>query len=496
MIHTPTSIRRRPVSPAGIVVALGWCLLGLAGCAGTTATPPAAAVDEAMVEPGRYLADFDRAWELVRDTHYDTNYNGVDWEGVRDELRPQAEAAQTRGRSRALIQEMVSRLGQSHFGVIPDDLDRGTRGGGGESEASEDGLGGGGPAEVPGRGDGAGEATPGFEFRVVDGRALVTSVRAGSPAEGAGVRMGWVLTKVRSRDVSSMIARMTESLGGHEASMYTWQAVAGLLQGRSGTGIELTFLDEADREVSLEISRVDPPGEMVRFGNLPPLSTRLEHRWLTPEETGDEGAKIGYIAFNIFMIPIAPQFERAMVELQSADGIVVDLRGNPGGVGAMAGALARFFVSSRVQLGTMYMRGAELQFNAEPVVVTSGGERLRPFTGPLAMVIDETSASTSEVFAGGMRAIGRAKTFGSPSAGMALPAAMTRLPSGDVLLHAIADYLNSDGTRLEGDGVPTDFPVPVRRDDLLAGVDAPLREAARWIVNQRAGAGQAAAVQN
>ena len=493
MNNAPRSSRRRQASRAGIGAALGLCVLGLAGCAGTTAAPSTAA-DEVLVEPGRYLPDFDRAWELVRDTHYDTNYNGVDWEGVRDELRPQAEAAQSRGRSRALIQEMVSRLGQSHFGVIPDDLD--PISGDDDAAGSGDGAGVGGPAEVPGRGDGAGEATPGFDFRVVEGRALVTSVRPGSPAEDAGVRMGWVLTGVRSTDVSSMIGRMTESLGGHEASLYTWQAVAGLLQGRSGSDIALTFLDESDREVSLEIARVDPPGEMVRFGNLPPLSTRLEHRWLTPEETGDPDAKIGYIAFNIFMIPIAPQFERAMVELQSADGIVVDLRGNPGGVGAMAGALARFFVSSRVQLGTMYMRGAELQFNAEPVVVTSGGERLRPFTGPLAMVIDETSASTSEVFAGGMRAIGRATTFGSPSAGMALPAAMSRLPSGDVLLHAIADYLNSDGTRLEGDGVPTDFPVPVRRDDLLAGVDAPLREAARWIVNQRAGAGQAAAVQN
>jgi carboxyl-terminal processing protease len=162
----------------------------------------------------------------------------------------------------------------------------------------------------------------------------------------------------------------------------------------------------------------------------------------------------------------------------------------------MAGALARFVVSKKSLLGTMSMRGQELQFNAEPVVVTSRGERLEPFKGPLALVIDETSASTSEVFAGGLRAIGRARTFGSPSAGMALPAAMSRLPSGDVLLHAIADYLNSDGTRLEGDGVPTDESVPVRREDLLAGVDAPLREAARWIVNETAGASGAATANN
>jgi carboxyl-terminal processing protease len=69
---------------------------------------------------------------------------------------------------------------------------------------------------------------------------------------------------------------------------------------------------------------------------------------------------------------------------------------------------------------------------------------------------------------------------------MALPAAMSRLPSGDVLLHAIADYVNSDGTRLEGDGVPADVETPVRRQDLLDGADAPLREAARWIVTESA----------
>lgn len=445
-------------------------------------------------QPGQYLADFDTAWELVRDTHYDTAYNGVDWDGVRAELRPRAEQARTRTENRALIQEMVSRLNQSHFGVIPEGIDRDpptasdTPSGDNGSDA--------GPAEVPSRGDGDGEATPGIDFRIVSGRALVTSVRPGSPAEEAGVRMGWVLTHVRRTDIGQVIGRMTESLGGHEASLYTWQAVAQRLQGADGSTVALTFLDGKDNEVRLDIARVDPPGEMVKFGNLPPLSTHLSHRWLTADETGDPETRVGYIAFNIFMVPIAAQFERAMVELQDADGIIIDLRGNPGGIGGMAGSLSRFLVSEKSRLGTMSMRGQELQFNTEPVVVTSRGERLRPFKGPLAIVIDETSASTSEVFAGGLRAIGRARTFGTPSAGMALPAAMSRLPSGDVLLHAIADYLNSDGTRLEGDGVPTDESVPVRREDLLAGVDAPLREAARWIVNKTAGADTAAAANN
>lgn len=488
---------RLPV--AGLAAAVS--LLGCAGSA--TQTEPVAAENAAETrgEPGRYLADFDMAWELVRDTHYDTAYNGVDWDGVRDELRPRAEQARTRGQNRALINEMVSRLNQSHFGLIPSGLDRptaepahetagqATSDGDGPDDTSDDTAA---PAEIPAN-DPSGRARPGFDIRVADGRVVVTRVLPGGPADEAGVRPGWILSKVGRRSVDEVVEGMTEALGDDGAVMYTWQSVDSMLPGAEGSTLRATFLDASDEEVEVSIRRQAPPGEYVTFGNLPPLSTHLDHRWLTDEETGDPQTRIGYIAFNIFMVPIAPLFERAMYELRDADGVVIDLRGNPGGVGFMASSLSRFLVSEKSRLGTMTMRGAEMQFNVEPVVVTTRGERLAPFKGPVAIVIDGTSASTSEVFAGGLRAIGRAKTFGSPTAGMALPAAMSRLPSGDVLLHAIADYVNSDGTRLEGDGVPTDYEVPVRREDLLAGIDAPLREAARWIVNETAAAHDAPA---
>ncbi|MEM9372267.1 MAG: S41 family peptidase [Planctomycetota bacterium] len=457
-------------------------LAGACGCSGSGESTTVEA-NEPIGEPGAYLADFDKAWELVRDTHYDTEYNGVDWEALREELRPQAEQNRTLSESRALINEMVGRLNQSHFGVIPEAVDPNAIAA--EASRSEDADA---PAEVS---TGGGRGDLGLTLRVVDGRALVTHVRSAGPADDQGVRMGWALARVRDREIDGIISRLSEALGEDMGALYVKQTLDAVMSGRVGSTVPVTFLDANDREVTLDLVRETPPGQMVKFGNLPPMSTHLSHRWLTPEEIGSEETRIGYIAFNIFMIPIAPQFEQAMVEYQDADGIIVDLRGNPGGVGAMSGALTRFFVTEKQNLGTMQMRGAKLEFNAEPIVVTRTGERLRPFTGPVAMLQDGTSASTSEVWAGGMRAIGRAQTFGTSSAGMALPAAMTKLPSGDVLLHAIADYTNSDGTRLEGDGVPADFEVPVRRDDLLDGIDAPLREAARWIVNQPAATTQA-----
>jgi carboxyl-terminal processing protease len=453
----------------------GPALLSGPGC---SSAPKAGA--EPTVEPGTYLPDFDKSWELVRDTYHDPEHNGLDWEGVRAELRPRAEQATTRSQNRALIQEMVGRLGESHFGVIPEETERAAAGNGSgdasNGSATDD--------TAPPEASAGGQADPGFEFRIVDGQAVVTRVAPDSPAANAGVATGWVLAKIGASETATAVAAFEEAVGGHLAKMYAWAALGSRLQGEAGSELELTFLDAADRERPITLTRVMPQGEVVKFGNLPPVVARLEHRWLTPEETGDADARIGYIAFNIFMIPITPLFEQAMMDFKDADAIVIDLRGNIGGVAAMCAGLSRFVVTEKSRIGTMMMRGQELQFNAEPIVVTRSGQRLKPFAGPLAILIDEGTASTSEFMAGGLRGLGRATTFGSRSAGMALPAAMSRLPSGDVLLHAIADYVSSDGTRLEADGVPADREVATRRADLLRGVDAPLREAAAWAVTE------------
>lgn len=459
--------RRR--SALGLAAAAGSAIL-IACTPHNTAPESPNATDQAAtaVEPGTYLPDFDRAWELVRDTYHDPEMGGLDWAAVRDELRPRAEQASTRAQSRAVINEMVSRLGESHFGIIPEGV---------ESAGTEAR-----PETGP-----AGDAVVGLDLRLVDGRAVVTSVRPGTAAATAGVRPGWVIESIDGEPLAENITELVEAMGERAAGLFAWQSVHARLSGKAGSSASVRFLDAEDRPVDLDLVRAEQEGETVVFGNLPPVTVRVDSRWLTPEETGDPDARIGYIAFNMFMIPITQDFERAVAGFKDADGIVIDLRGNIGGVAVMCASLSRYFVSERARIGTMKMRGQELQFNAEPVVVTTTGQRLSPYTGPLAFLIDGGTASTAEFLSGGLRGLGRARTFGSTSAGMALPAAMTRLPSGDVLMHAIADYESSDGSRLEYHGVPADEPVPVIRDDLLGGVDAPLHAAAAWITDQNDG---------
>jgi hypothetical protein len=59
----------------------------------------------------------------VRNAYYDTAMRGIDWPRVRDELRPRAERAATIGELRGVLGEMLGRLGESHYAVIPQEVD-------------------------------------------------------------------------------------------------------------------------------------------------------------------------------------------------------------------------------------------------------------------------------------------------------------------------------------------------------------------------------------
>ena len=95
-------------------------------------------------------------------------------------------------------------------------------------------------------------------------------------------------------------------------------------------------------------------------------------------------------------------------------------------------------------------------------------------------MVDELSISTTEIFAGGLQALGRARVFGAQTSGQALPAVTERLPNGDILYHAIADFLSPTGKPLEGDGVRPDVLAPLSKRALLDGRDPALDAAVLW----------------
>src|SRR5215471_6408711 len=77
-----------------------------------------------LTERSKNLESFEHVWTTVRDKHWDPKLNGIDWQAVHDELRPKMEAAKNMNEAREVLNDMVGRLKQSHFGIFPGEVYR------------------------------------------------------------------------------------------------------------------------------------------------------------------------------------------------------------------------------------------------------------------------------------------------------------------------------------------------------------------------------------
>ena len=397
---------------------------------------------------------FDAVWTIVRDSHFDPAFDRARWDRVGEELRPLAASAKTPGELRSVLADMLGRLGLSHFTVIP------------------------GSADTPGKSSDLG-AQPGFDVRLIERQLVVASVDADSPAFDAGVRPGWIVESIGATPVASLLAGIADATPPRVAQVEAWRLAIARLRGPWNSSVDVTFVDGAGEIVKKTIERRPEKGEPVTVGSLPTMFVRVTSSLArTPA-----GAKAGVIGFNVWMTAVDRDFQAAIDRYRSADAIVVDLRGNPGGLAAMISGLSGHFLSERLTLGVMTTKQSPmpLKFNANPRLVNGAGERVEPYKGPVAILVDGLTGSASECFSGGMQSLGRARVFGQTSMGQALPALFNKLPNGDVLIHAWGDFVTGTGVRIEGRGVVPDEPVAATRASLLAGRDATLDAALAWV---------------
>ena len=432
-------------------------VIGPTGTASAQTTGALTANGSASADIRPEVAAFDSAWNILRTNYVAENNSHVDWDALKAELRPRAEAARSVEEVRGVIRQMLERVGQSHFALLPAAV----------------------ASDMNGPSLTAGEVgSLGFTVGPVGGRLVVTGVDAKGPARAAGVKPGWVLTRVGSRDVSSAVGTLSDGVSDHLKDFRLWALGTSLLRGRSGEGTELGFLDERDATISKQIVRTPEAGVPVKFGHLPTLFARLDAK-----QMDRDGAAIGVIAFNVWMTAISRPFDEAIDRFRAARGIVLDLRGNPGGMLTMIMGVSGHFLDGPVNLGVIKTRESSLNLVANPRMVGAAGQAVKPFSGPVAILVDPGSYSASEIFAGGMQSIGRARIFGSRTPGGALPAVLERLPGGDVLQYAFGDFTTATGQRIEGRGVIPDTEVLQTRQALLAGSDPVLDAALDWIAH-------------
>ncbi len=242
--------------------------------------------------------------------------------------------------------------------------------------------------------------------------------------------------------------------------------------GAIGDTVAVIFMDEMDRPAEKTMILEEPKGKKVIFGNLPPFYLTFRADTLRND--------IGYFTFSSFFDPVTlmPAFGNAILAFMRAPGIVIDLRGNPGGIAGMGMGMANWFVEEKnVAMGTMRTRSDTMKLVISP--------RARTYRGPVAILVDGLSGSSSEIFAGGVQGLPRIRIFGSRTAGATLPSLVERLPNGDGFQYAFASYISRNGVELEGEGVHPDVEIRPTREALLEGRDPTIEAAIDWILDQQ-----------
>ncbi|MEO8648249.1 MAG: S41 family peptidase [Acidobacteriota bacterium] len=417
-----------------------FALFGLSAYAQAPVAAVATAPDSAAA---LRLESFNKVWNTVNDRHYDPTFGGVDWKQVGETYRPKALAAATDDELYSVLRKMLGELKLSHFGIYPKDM----------------------AAQI------AGAASIGVELKIIDGQPVIEYVEPGSTAQIARLKPGFIVTKIGGTPTGDLLKPLENSFAGRSLSdrmkmVYRERTLEAFISGSAGSTASVEVLNAADKRQVFEAIRKPFAGEMSKpLGNFPPQPVIFESK-LLPEN-------IGYIRFNMWVIPQMANLRTAIRGFSSARAIIFDLRGNPGGVGGMASGIAGLMVAKESSLGTMRSRNGSSDFTIFP--------QTDPYQGTIVILTDYGTGSTSEVFAAGMQDIGRATVIGGTTAGAVLPSVFDKLPTGAIFQYAISDYRTPKNILLEGRGVIPDITVSQTRKSLLADRDAQLEAAVNFI---------------
>lgn len=258
----------------------------------------------------------------------------------------------------------------------------------------------------------------GIEIAVRDNQLTIVSPIDGTPAYRAGVQPGDEIMKINGES--------TESISIMDA--------VHKMRGKKGTKCVITIRRQGVKDwIDLPIIRDTIKIESVR-------SEMLD-------------GKVGYIRLTEFMERTGADFDKALHTLEKDDmqGLILDLRNNPGGLLNMAAEIAEHFVPQGKLI--VYTKG---RLKSQDIKFFS--TKKRPYSGkPLAVLVNQGSASASEIVAGAIQdhklgIIVGVKTFGKGSVQTIIP-----LGDGSALRITTARYLTPKGQMIHGNGIKPDL---------------------------------------
>lgn len=263
-----------------------------------------------------------------------------------------------------------------------------------------------------------------------EGYIKAISVFDESPAKKAGIEVGDYITKV----------------DGESYSADQLEEAVSKIRGNVGEKVKITVLrknnkDKAE-EKEIEVERADVKVDTV--------DSKVVEK---------DGKNLGYLRVKEFEDVTKEEFAKELKTLkdQNVDGIVMDLRNNPGGSLDVCLAIADTFLDEGVIVSTVDKKGKE-------IVEKSDKEMDKT---PMTVLINENSASASEILAGAFKDRGRAKIVGKTSFGKGIVQKLFPLEDGSGVKITISEYFTPNKTKIHKIGVKPDIEVENNNDNIL-----------------------------
>jgi carboxyl-terminal processing protease len=390
---------------------------------------------------------FQAVWGTVNESYFDPGFGGVDWAAVREKYRSRLGEAKELAGLRSLLQGMLGELHRTHFSIMPR-----------ESAVFD-------PSERSRIG------SIGTQEVFTGDQVVFSEVRGGLPAAAAGIRPGDAILGLDGVELAPVLSSLAKA--GYprtRAGLYMAGFVEARLSGAVGSRIRLKLEEPGGRVKEVPVTCGPADGLWSEpVGSFPSEPVRMDAR------RGTDGVAV--LRFSAFLPQLMRDIHGLLRSLAPTDGLIIDLRGNPGGISDMACGISGLLSNREFSLGVMHMRKGVENFDVYPQATV--------FRGPIAVLVDGQTASTSEILAAGLQESRRARIFGEKTAGAALPSLFKRLPDGDLFQYAIADTTTPAGALIEGNGVLPDEAVSRTRSDLASGRDPVVAAARTWLDKER-----------